>query len=241
MDCENFHESCWKSLLYPIMLEVDCFKYMVWQVAADGGCVWDMVHRMNEGYRAWGALKSVVSNRGLGILPKKCIYKVVIVPTVLYGAEAWGMKSSQRRQMNVFEKKCLRSLVGVSRMYRVRNEEVRRRAGIERVLASRSDQRALRWFGHVERMDEYCMARRVLMAEVSERLLRGRPWLGWMDGVKVALGNKGMTVEAARQYARDRKEWRAWYICNKISFTRPFLLGSVFFRTAERTFVCYLT
>ena len=37
------------------------------------------------------------------------------------------------------------------------------RAGIEKKLASRADQRALRWFGHVERMDEYHMARRVLM------------------------------------------------------------------------------
>ena len=40
-------------------------------------------------------------------------------------------------------------------MDRVRNEEVRRRAGIERELASRADQRVLRWFGHVEIMDEY--------------------------------------------------------------------------------------
>ena len=30
-----------------------------------------------------------------------------------------------------------------------------------------------------------------------------------MDGVKVALGNRIMTVEAARQCAKDRKEWRA--------------------------------
>ena len=44
-------------------------------------------------------------------------------------------------------------------MYRVRNEEVRRRAGIERELASRADQRVLRWFGHVERMDEKRRAR----------------------------------------------------------------------------------
>ena len=47
------------------------------------------------------------------------------------------------------------------------------------------------------------------MAEVSVGLIRGRPRLGWMDGVKVALGNKGMTVEAARQCAKDRKAWRA--------------------------------
>ena len=30
-----------------------------------------------------------------------------------------------------------------------------------------------------------------------------------MEGVKVALGNIGMTAEAARQCAKDRKEWRA--------------------------------
>ena len=66
--------------------------------------------------------------------------------------------------MNVLEMKCLRNLVGVSQMDRVRNEEVRSRAGIEREFASRADQRVLRWFGHVERMDEYRMARRVLMA-----------------------------------------------------------------------------
>ena len=84
-------------------------------------------------------------------------------------------------------------------MDRVGNEEVRRRAGIERELASRADQRLLRWFMNVERMDEYRMDRRVFMAEVSGARVRGRPRLGWMDGVKVALGNRGMTVEAARQ------------------------------------------
>ena len=46
---------------------------------------------------------------------------------------------------------------------------MRRRAGIERELPSRGDQRVLRWFGHVERMDAYSMARRVLMAEGKRR------------------------------------------------------------------------
>ena len=58
-------------------------------------------------------------------------------------------------------------------------------------------------------MDEYRIARNVLMADVIWRLVRERPRLGWMDGVKVALGNRRMTVEAARQCAKDRKAWRA--------------------------------
>ena len=69
--------------------------------------------------------------------------------------------------MNVLEMKCLRSLVRVSGMDRVGNEEVRRKATIEKELANRADQRVLRWFGHVERMNEYRIARRVLMAEVN--------------------------------------------------------------------------
>ena len=86
---------------------------------------------------------------------------------------------------------------------------MRRRAGIERELASRADQRVLRWFGHVERMDEYRLARKVLMAELSGGRVQGRPRLGWMDGVKVALGNRGMMIEASRLCTKDHKEWRA--------------------------------
>ena len=150
-----------------VFLEVNCFKSLLSQVAADGGCERDVVHRMNEGYRAWGALKSVQSNRGLEVKAKKCLYGGVIIPTALYGAEVWVMKSAERRKVNVLKMKSLRSLIGVSRMDKVRNEDVRRRAGIERELASRADQRGLRWFRHLERMDSYRKVRRVVMAEVS--------------------------------------------------------------------------
>ena len=71
-------------------------------MAADGGCERGVVHRMNEGYRAWGALKSVLSNGGLGIKAKKCLYEGVIVPTALYGAEAWGMKRKKKKKEKMF-------------------------------------------------------------------------------------------------------------------------------------------
>ena len=71
------------------------------------------------------------------------------------------MRSAERTKVNVHEMKCLRCLVGVSRMDSYKNAEVRRRAGIQMKLASRADRRVLRWFGHVERMDEYHMVRRM--------------------------------------------------------------------------------
>ena len=57
-------------------------------------------------------------------------------------------------------------------MERVRNEEVRRRAGIERELASKADHRVLRWFGHLEKMDDCRMTRRVFIADISEGVYR---------------------------------------------------------------------
>ena len=63
--------------------------YLGSQVAADGGCERDVVHRIIEGYRAWGELKSVLSNRGLGIKANNCLYEGEVVPTALYGAKAW--------------------------------------------------------------------------------------------------------------------------------------------------------
>ena len=62
----------------------------------------------------------MLSNRGLGIKAKKCLYEGVIEPTALFAAEVWGMRSAERRKVNALEIKCLRNLIGVSRMHRVR-------------------------------------------------------------------------------------------------------------------------
>ena len=45
--------------------------------------------------------------------------------------------------MNVFEMKCLRPKVGVTRWDRIRNEEIRRRAGIEETLSEKVDKKSI--------------------------------------------------------------------------------------------------
>ena len=84
---------------------------------------------MYEGYRAWVALKCAEQSRN-GDKGQKCLYEGVIVRATSYEAEARRLRSAERRKLNVLEMKSLRSLVGASRMDKVRNNEVRRRAGI---------------------------------------------------------------------------------------------------------------
>ena len=54
------------------------------------------------------------------------------------------MRVTERQKLNVFEMKCLRSMTGVSRLDRVRNEVVRARTGVRRELAARVDMNVLR-------------------------------------------------------------------------------------------------
>ena len=44
-------------------------------------------------------------------------------------------------------------MTGVSRLDRVRNEVVRVKTGVRRELAARVNMNVLRWFGHVDRID----------------------------------------------------------------------------------------
>ena len=94
-------------------------------------------------------------------------------------------------------------------MDRIRNEEVRARTGVRSELAKRVDTNVLRWYGHVERMDEERLVKKVVNAKVDGRSMRGRPRYGWMDGVKRALSDRGIDAREASERARDRNGWRA--------------------------------
>ena len=80
-------------------------------------------------------------------------------------AQSWGIKVTEKQKLKVFEMKCLRSMTGVSRLDRVRNAVVRARTGVRRALAV--DMYVLRWFGHVERMDNERLLKKVMNAKVD--------------------------------------------------------------------------
>ena len=61
-------------------------------------------------------------------------------------------------------------------------------------------------------MDEYRITRMVLMADVGGGRVRGGPTLLWMDGVKMAFGSRGMTVEAAQQCRKIGRSGEPWCI-----------------------------
>ena len=66
----------------------------------------------------------------------------------------------------------------------------------------------LRWFGHVERMDNERLLKKVKNVKVDGRSAIKRSRFGWMDGVKRALNDRKMDMREASERAWNRNEWR---------------------------------
>ena len=192
-----------------VLEEVESFKYLGSVISKGGGVSEDVSQRVNAGAAAYGAMKSIWREKEVGMRVKKGLYESIIVPTVMYGGESWGLRKKEERRLNVMEMNCLRNMCGVSRRDRVRNEEVRRRVGVESELAERVKGRVLSWFGHVERMSGERMTKRVYESSVEGARGRGAPPKGWMSSVKKILDKRGMTVANAKVVCQTRSDWRA--------------------------------
>ncbi|KAI5715334.1 hypothetical protein M8J77_014281 [Diaphorina citri] len=126
------------------------------------------------------------------------MYKSVVRPSTLYGAETWAVKKDQEKTLEVAEMKMLRwmcGLCGVTRLDRIRNKVIRRKVRVVEI-SKKMQERRLQWFGHVER------------EERSGSRAMGRPKKTWRNCVIEDMREKGVTAAEAQDeplgLGRDR-------------------------------------
>ncbi len=62
-------------------------------------------------------------------------------------------------------------------------------------MGERIEQGVLQWFGHVERMKEERLVKKITRSDVKGVRQRGIPRMGCLGSVKRELGAKGMSVQ----------------------------------------------
>ena len=117
------------------------------------------------------------------------VYRTVVRPALMYGAETWALKKAQEKKLEVAEMRMLRWVCRVTKLDKIRNERIRIR---------------LKWYGHVMRREEHYVGRRAMVMKVQGRRKRGRPKRRWLDKVKDDIKEKGLSADDVY----DRAIWR---------------------------------
>jgi hypothetical protein len=118
-------------------------------------------------------------------------------------------KKKKEGRLRLFERKVLRKIYGPiseNGNWSIRyNEELDKIIQGENIVRFIKSHR-IRWLGHVDRMEEKEMPKRMLYGRLYTTRKRGRPKNRWLDGVVADL--KKMGVTGRKQRAKDRDGWR---------------------------------
>jgi hypothetical protein len=148
---------------------VESFRYLGCLITGDGDCSPEIRSRIGRAWDAFECLnKDVWRSRAMGLRVKLLVYDSVVRNVLLYGCETWPKKVADFARLEAFQLRCYRRILGINFRHRVSNAEVLQR--VNRTDAPTIDaiiqQRRLRWFGHVLRMDPCRLPYRVLRFEV---------------------------------------------------------------------------
>ena len=86
------------------------------------------------------------------------IYNTILKPILIYGAECWALTTKTSSRLQAAEMKVLRSIRGVTRMDRLKIDQIRIDLSVKPLLRE-IDEKKLRWYGHVKRMNEERLAK----------------------------------------------------------------------------------
>nr|VZI48617.1 unnamed protein product [Spirometra erinaceieuropaei] len=169
----------------------------------------EVANRISKASQAFRRLRITVWNRhGLQLSTKLKMYKAVILPTLLYGAETWTVYTRQARRLNHFHVSCLRRILRLNWQDRIPHTEVLERMGILSIYAILK-QMQLRWSGHLVRMDDERLPKRLFYGDVATGSRRqGGQIRRYKDTLKSSLKRLQIHPTNWEELARDRPTWR---------------------------------
>ena len=152
----------------------------------------------------------VWNRREISLKTKMRLFRTLILTTLLYGCESWVLLQPDLNQLETFLMRCLRSILNVSIMDRIRNAEIRRRCDNQPPINVIIQKRRLVWFGHVTRMDPARLPYRLLWRSQPEdwKVARSAPRKRWWNLIEKDLAQVGKSPHLVRRIALDRTRYR---------------------------------
>jgi hypothetical protein len=179
-------------------------------VNSDNSIEEEIQHRITLGNKAYYANQFFFKSRLVSKKSKLKVYWSIIRPIVTYGCETWVMKETIKNKLVVFERKVLRRIFGLKKerdgTWRIKtsdelDELIRHKNIINHIKAQR-----LSWFGHLHRMTEERMVKRVYKWKPVLTRPLGRPKNRWEDDIINDM--KKLKIKNWASCIRDRNKWK---------------------------------
>ncbi|KAJ4440330.1 hypothetical protein ANN_08469 [Periplaneta americana] len=188
---------------------VQSFVYLGSLVNSNNDISEEISRRIQSANRCYYGLQKQVKSRLLSRGTKRRLYKTLIKPVLTYASETWALSERDKFRLAAFERKILRRIFGPVRdgeTWRIRyNNELYQLYESPDIITSIKIAR-LRWAGHVKRMGECEIPRKVMEYGIAAGRRVGRPKLRWMDCVMDDIKRLGVKNWWTVAKDRDRKE-----------------------------------
>ncbi len=173
-----------------IMEEVNEFKYLGSILCQYRSMQGETRERALQGSKVVGSLRCMMREETVSKEVGKALTDSIRIMTVTYESETWMWNKCQRSKIQAVEMSYLRGDSGVNRMDGESNENVFGRLG----MSSRAEGMScgvvkvvkrctLRWSGHLERMGDSELTKRIHKSGTYAGNVREQPAVKWEDGV----------------------------------------------------------
>ncbi len=189
---------------------VNDFAYLGSHLASNARIDAEIHYRLRCANASFGKLKNrVFNNRDLRPDTKILVYRTVVLTTLLYSSESWVTYRHHLKELEKFHQRSLRFILNISWESMRSNISVLEQAGCSSIEAM-IIRNQLRWAGHVVRMKETALPKRIFYSDLTEgNRLVGRPLKRYKDLVKDNLKKCGIDAGTWEDEAHDRSSWRS--------------------------------
>ena len=91
------------------------------KISQSGACSDEVQHRIGKALAVVQSLNKIWLAKDINCSAKIKLYRVLVLSVLLYGAETWTLQRIDENRLNTFEMTCLRKIMWVTRLDKIRN------------------------------------------------------------------------------------------------------------------------
>ncbi|PSN57778.1 hypothetical protein C0J52_07260 [Blattella germanica] len=189
---------------------VNQFKYLGCSLTEDNEEINEIRKRIHAANRTYAALTNIFKTRDIHRQTKITLYMGIIRPVITYGSETWTLNKRTSKIINTFERIILRRIYGQVQedgMWRIRYNTDMYRLYNNNDISTTIQLQRLQWAGHIIRMEESRIPKKILFSQIEGRRPVGKPRDRWIDAV-TRDANTLLKTKRWKTIAKDRTKWR---------------------------------